>query len=103
MTGRWSDAAREALLAGEAESLWLNYARGYSEPDLEFLEDLPVRRLLIIDRKLGHLEPLSRLQALEELRLEVARGAARVREIHREQLAKLEAEQGDDFWILADA
>jgi hypothetical protein len=25
---------------------------------------------------------------------------ARVREIHREQLAKLEAERGDDFWVL---
>jgi hypothetical protein len=28
---------------------------------------------------------------------------ARVREIHREQLAKLEAERGDRFWVLADA
>ena len=27
----------------------------------------------------------------------------RVREIHREQLAKLEAEQGDRFWVLATA
>ena len=26
---------------------------------------------------------------------------ARVREIHREQLAKLEAERGDRFWVLA--
>ena len=25
---------------------------------------------------------------------------ARVREIHREQLAKLEAERGEDFWVL---
>jgi hypothetical protein len=28
---------------------------------------------------------------------------ALVREIHREQLAKLEAERGDNFWVLADA
>ncbi len=28
---------------------------------------------------------------------------ARVREIHREQLAKLEAERGDRFWILEEA
>ena len=28
---------------------------------------------------------------------------ARVREIHREQLAKLEAERGDDFWVLGNA
>jgi hypothetical protein len=28
---------------------------------------------------------------------------ARVREIHREQLAKLEAERGDNFWVLAAA
>ena len=28
---------------------------------------------------------------------------ARVREIHREQLAKLEAEQGERFWVFAEA
>jgi hypothetical protein len=28
---------------------------------------------------------------------------SRVREIHGEQLAKLEAERGDRFWVLADA
>ena len=28
---------------------------------------------------------------------------ARVRETHREQLAKLEAERGDRFWILEEA
>jgi hypothetical protein len=27
----------------------------------------------------------------------------RVREIHREQLAKLEAERGDRFWVLGNA
>jgi hypothetical protein len=42
--------------------------------------------------------------ATEEVSPEEAITPARVREIHREQLAKLEAERGDRFWVLdADA
>jgi hypothetical protein len=37
---------------------------------------------------------------LEEVSPDEAITPARVREIHREQLAKLEAERGDGFWIL---
>jgi hypothetical protein len=37
---------------------------------------------------------------LEEVGPEEAITASRVREIHREQLAKLEAERGDRFWVL---
>ena len=38
--------------------------------------------------------------AIEEVSPEEAITPARVREIHREQLAKLEAERGDRFWVL---
>jgi hypothetical protein len=38
--------------------------------------------------------------ALEEVAPEEAITPARVREIHSEQLAKLEAERGDRFWVL---
>ena len=38
--------------------------------------------------------------AIEEVDPEEAITSARVREIHREQLAKLEAERGDRFWVL---
>jgi hypothetical protein len=37
---------------------------------------------------------------IEEVSPEEAITPARVREIHHEQLAKLEAERGDRFWIL---
>jgi hypothetical protein len=39
---------------------------------------------------------------LEEVSPDQAITPARVREIHREQLAKLEADRGDRFWVLAD-
>jgi hypothetical protein len=41
--------------------------------------------------------------AIEEVSPDEAITAARVRDIHREQLAKLEAERGDRFWILSAA
>jgi hypothetical protein len=41
--------------------------------------------------------------AIEVVSEDEAITPARVREIHREQLAKLEAERGDNFWVLADA
>ena len=37
---------------------------------------------------------------IEEVSPEEAITPSRVREIHREQLAKLEAERGDRFWVL---
>jgi hypothetical protein len=40
---------------------------------------------------------------IEEVNADEAITPARVREIHREQLAKLEAERGDRFWVLGDA
>ena len=37
VTGPWSVAAERCLREGRADGLVLNYARGYSEPNLEFL------------------------------------------------------------------
>jgi hypothetical protein len=37
---------------------------------------------------------------IEEVNPDEAITPARVREIHREQLGKLEAERGEDFWVL---
>ncbi len=39
---------------------------------------------------------------IEEVRASDAIAPARVREIHREQLAKLEAQRGDRFWVFMD-
>jgi hypothetical protein len=41
--------------------------------------------------------------AIEEVSADEAITPARVREIHRELLAALEAERGDRFWVLSDA
>jgi hypothetical protein len=41
--------------------------------------------------------------AIEEVSADEAVTPARVREIHRERLAKLEAERGERFWVLRDA
>jgi hypothetical protein len=72
VTGPWSDKIERALVDAAVTGLDLNYARGYRERDLEFLDDWPVRRLHVLDRRLTDLGPVSRLSALEELRVETA-------------------------------
>jgi len=68
VTGPWSSAAEELLRSGEVDGLVLNYARGFCESDLSFLNDWPLRRLDVLDRSLQDLEPIARLgQTLEEL------------------------------------
>jgi hypothetical protein len=72
-TGPWSDEAAAALKRPDVDGLWLNYARGFVAADLEFLEQWPVRRLLVIDRKLRDLAPISRLApTLEALTIQAA-------------------------------
>jgi hypothetical protein len=73
LTGRWSSAAEKALASGEADGLVLNYARGFSEPDLQFLASWGIRRLQVLDRKLTDLEPIARLsESLESLSVQAA-------------------------------
>jgi hypothetical protein len=78
VTGRWTPAAAETIRRGEADGLWLNYARGYAEPDLSFLPaGLGIRRLLVLDRQVSDLSPLERLaDSLEELTVDAATEAA---------------------------
>jgi internalin A len=77
VTGPWSTAAAKALSRGEADGLTLNYARGFSGRDLEFLDaQLGVRRLHLLDRGITDLEPLSRLAgSLEELSVQASERA----------------------------
>ena len=77
VTGPWSSAAVQALVRGEADGLVLNYARGFSGSDLEFLEEgLGVRRLKLLDRGIADLGPIARLAgSLEELSVQAAQGA----------------------------
>ena len=75
VTGKWTDETAAALEQSDVSGLELNYARGFREKDLSFIDHWPVRRLLVLDRRLADLSPLLRLQSLEELRLDTERGA----------------------------
>lgn len=73
VTGPWSSAAAAVLQRGEADSLVLNYARGFIEANLEFIEAWPIRRLRVLDRQMDNLEPIERLSgSLESLAIEAA-------------------------------
>lgn len=70
VTGDWSPSASRVLARGEVDGLTLNYARGFRERDLEFLQEWPLRRVTILARTISDLEPLYRLAGtLENLDL----------------------------------
>jgi len=77
VTGPWSAGAAEALSAGRADGLVLNYARGFQGHTLAFLSpDWNLRRLDVLDRAIIDLQPLDRLAgSLESLSIQVAPGA----------------------------
>ena len=77
VTGRWSAAAAKALVRGEADGLVLNYARGFRERSLEFLDgEWGLRRLDVLDRQITDLTPIGVLgESLEELSVQAAPGA----------------------------
>jgi hypothetical protein len=75
VTGPWTEDADHAVRREDVDGVWLNYARGYSEPDLSFVDAWPIKRLLVLDRSVTDLEPLSRLGAtLEELSFQASPG-----------------------------
>jgi hypothetical protein len=77
VTDKWTSAASAAVERPDVDAVWLNYARGYSEPDLSFVEAWPIKRLLVLDRSVTDLTPLARLgQTLEDLSLQVAPGVS---------------------------
>lgn len=72
VTGEWTAATERALRWKRVDGLVLNYARGFTEKNLEFLEGLRLRRLHILARTLDDLTPVHALSAsLEELSVEV--------------------------------
>jgi hypothetical protein len=76
VTGAWTSDALAALGRDDVDGVWLNYARGFSEPDLSFVGAWPIRRLHVLDRKLTDLAPIERLAAtLEVLSVQAAPGA----------------------------
>ena len=66
VTGDWSPATAKALSRGKADGLILNYARGYRERNLEFLQDWPLRRIRILAGTITDLAPVYRMAATLE-------------------------------------
>ncbi len=58
VTGPWTQEAATAIRAGEVDRLVLNYALGFAEPSLDFLEGLPLRELVILSPQLSDLGPI---------------------------------------------
>lgn len=67
LTRRWTVEVSRMFESGEADRLVLNYALGFSEPDLEFLRGLPIRQLVILDRRLTSVTPINELADTLEL------------------------------------
>jgi hypothetical protein len=73
VTGPWTDEMVEAVETGVADRVVLNHALGYDEPDLYFLQYLPIRELVILDRRISDLGPVYTLASrLERLDVEIA-------------------------------
>lgn len=74
--GAWNDHGDQMLMSGRADGLVLNYALGFQEPNLDFLRNWPIKRLVILDRSISDLSPISRTAAtLTELSIETAPSA----------------------------
>ncbi|HTO00071.1 MAG TPA: hypothetical protein VL068_05290 [Microthrixaceae bacterium] len=61
VTDWWTDTISRLLAEGRADGLDLNYARGFKDTDLAFLQDWPLKRLKILARTIKDLSPISRL------------------------------------------
>lgn len=71
VTGEWSPAARQAMEDGRADGLVLNYARGFRQQPIDFIENLPIRKLDLLARSVTDLSPVYSLaSSLEELRVQ---------------------------------
>lgn len=73
VTGDWTREAANVIASGKASGLVLNYARGFRERDLHFLEGLPIKRLDVLARTISDVAPIETLAAtLQELSLQVS-------------------------------
>lgn len=58
ITGPWSTEMETAIQTGVADRVVCNYALGFDEPDLRFLQHLPITQLVVLDPRINDLEPL---------------------------------------------
>jgi hypothetical protein len=73
VTGPWTEEAARLLSSGEVDGLTLSYEKGFSENDLTFFQEWPLRRLRIHDPLLVDLTPIGRFsRSLEELSVRAA-------------------------------
>lgn len=76
MHAAWSPQMRDAFLGSGADGLVANYARGFVGADINFVRDLRLKRLDLLDRGITDLTPVHDLgSTLEELRLQTAPAA----------------------------
>lgn len=76
VTGPWTTEAATSVQAGQVDRLVLNYALGFDEPSLAFLEGLPLRELVVLDPRLSDLEPIYSLAStLRSLRISTNPGS----------------------------
>lgn len=70
VTGAWTAEAEASVMNGSVDRLVLNHALGFDEPSLDFLEGLPLRELVVLDRRQTSLVPiLSMAGTLRSLRI----------------------------------
>jgi hypothetical protein len=75
-TGGWTPEAAQALEDSGVTGLALSPSAGFAEPDLEFLQCWPLRRLVVLDRRQVDLSPVERLAgSLQQLLVDAAPGA----------------------------
>jgi hypothetical protein len=65
-TGAWNTDASAVLRTGRVDGLDLNYAKGFKDTDLAFIEDWPIKRLSLLARTVKDLSPLYRLAGTME-------------------------------------
>lgn len=76
VTGPWAPESARQLQRADVIGLTLNYARGFQERDLEFVQDWPIRHLHILARTLDDLTPVYRLAGtLERLSVQTSPAA----------------------------
>lgn len=61
VNGPWNAEMETLVASGRIHELWLNYAHGFAEPDLEFLRPWPLSELLVLAGWITDLSPIERL------------------------------------------
>jgi hypothetical protein len=93
VTERFTDEAAQLLRSGSVSGLDLNYAKGFKDTDLEFIEAWPITRLSVLARTMSNIEPIYRLPSLGTVKLTA--GSKAVLDVRRiPSLKSLSAEWG---------